>query len=213
MMNSALKQLADYCEAHSGWPSEVLYELERETNLKTLAPQMLSGKLQGQLFAMISKMIRPRLILEIGTFTGYAAICLAQGLAADGVLHTIEANRELEYIIRKYIKKANLEEKIRLHIGRAQEVLPDLGLDGIDLAFIDAGKMDYEFYYEWVMERLRPGGFIIADNVLWSGKVILDNRDRDTEVIHLFNEKVSKDERVETLMLPLRDGLLLVRKK
>lgn len=213
MMNAALKKLSDYCEAHSGWPSEVLYELERETNLKTLAPQMLSGKLQGQLFAMISKMVRPRLILEIGTFTGYAAICLAQGLAEGGVLHTIEANRELEYIIRKYILKANLEEKIHLHIGRAQEVLPHLELSDIDLAFIDAGKMDYDFYYEWVMERLRSGGFIIADNVLWSGKVILSHHDKDTDTIHRFNEKISKDERVETLMLPLRDGLLLVRKK
>ncbi len=212
-MNFALKRLSTYCEEHSDWPSPVLYELERETNLKTLAPQMLSGKLQGQLFAMISKMLRPKLVLEIGTFTGYAAICLAQGLAETGVLHTIEANRELEYIIRRYIQKAGLEDKIQLHIGKAQEVLPHLGLSDIDLAFIDAGKMDYPFYYEWVMERLRPGGFIIADNVLWSGKVTLKEHDKDTDTIHKFNDKVSADDRVETLMLPLRDGLLLARKK
>jgi len=212
-MNFALKRLSAYCEEHSSWPSPVLYELERETNLRTLAPQMLSGKLQGQLFAMISKMIRPKLILEIGTFTGYAAICLAQGLAPDGVLHTIEANRELEYIIRKYIGKAGLEDKIRLHMGKAQKVLPELALSDIDLAFIDAGKMDYAFYYEWVMERLRPGGFIIADNVLWSGKVTLPEHDKDTDIIHRFNEQVSRDERVETLMLPMRDGLLLAQKK
>lgn len=201
-----------YCREHSTPASEVLYQLERETHLKTLAPQMLSGPLQGQLLSFISKMLRPRAVLEIGAFTGYAAICLAQGLPQNGVLHTIEVNPELEYLIRKYIQKANLEDKVILHIGNAENIVPLLDFHW-DLVFIDAGKNYNALYYDLVIERLRPGGIILVDNVLWSGKVLQPEQDRDTAVIHRFNEKIRADERVENLLLPLRDGLMMIRRR
>ncbi len=213
-MNDALNKINAYCEAHTTPPSTVLNELERETHLKTLAPQMLSGHLQGQFLAMLSRIQQPRLVLEIGTFTGYAAICLAQGLKKGGTVHTIEANPELEYLIRKYIGRAGLDDSIRLHIGDALEVIP--GLDGpFDMVFIDANKQEYARYYDLVIDKVAPGGLILADNVLWSGKVLTSaerEKDQDAALIHRFNEKVLRDERVENAMLPLRDGLLIVRK-
>ena len=212
-MNESLDKINQYCEAHSSPQSPLLHQLERETHLKTLAPQMLSGQMQGQLLGMLSKIQRPGAILEIGTFTGYASICLAQGLREGGVLHTIEANAELEYLIRKYISLAGLNDKVRLHIGNAQEIIP--GLPGpFDIIFIDAGKQDYASYYDLVIDKANPGGLIIADNVLWSGKVIAEERERDpdTLAIHRFNEKVQQDERVENILLPVRDGLLIARK-
>lgn len=205
------KSLNDYCEAHTTPQGEVLYELERETNLKTLAPQMLSGHLQGQFLTLLSTLMRPKMILEIGTFTGYAAICLAQGLAEDGILHTIEANHEMEHIITKYIKKAGLEHKIQLHLGRAEEIIPTFDVI-FDLVFIDAGKQQYEIFYDLIFDKVKPGGLIIADNVLWSGKVVSGENDPDTNVIRAFNDKVNQDPRVENLILPIRDGLLLARK-
>lgn len=206
------KLLSAYCEAHTTPQSSVLYELERETNLKTLAPQMLSGHLQGQFLSFITHMMRPQAVLEIGTFTGYAAICLAQGLAEGGILHTIEANGELEHIIRKYIAKANLQDKITLHLGRAEDIIPAFDVQ-FDLVFIDAGKQLYAQFYDMVFDKVRPGGFILADNVLWSGKVVTDDVDADTQVIRDFNEKIMKDERVEKMILPLRDGILIARKR
>ena len=212
-MNLTEKAILQYCEAHTTPPSEVLYQLERETHLKTLAPQMLSGHLQGQLLRFISLLARPRFILEVGTFTGYAALCLADGLAPDGRLHTIEANPELEHIIRKYIRQAGQEDRVHLHLGRAQDVIPTLDFLW-DLVFIDAAKQDYETYYELLIERVRPGGLLVADNVLWSGKVINGREeDADADVLHHFNEKIQADERVDNLMLPVRDGLLFIRKK
>jgi len=214
-MKNIVRSIYNYCEQHSSPPDPLLYELERETHLKTLAPQMLSGRLQGQLLQLISRLQQPRLALEIGTFTGYAAICLAQGLKEDGRLHTIEVNPELEYLIRKYLKKAGLEEKVLLHIGDAQKVIPTIA-GNFDLVFLDAGKQHYAFYYDLVIDRLNPGGLILADNVLWSGKVTDPEqraRDADTRKLHEFNQKIQQDERVENLMLPLRDGLLIVRKK
>ncbi|MCB0549331.1 MAG: O-methyltransferase [Phaeodactylibacter sp.] len=213
-MNDFLNRINQYCEAHSTPPSPLLYQLERETHLKTLAPQMLSGPLQGQLLSLLSKIQRPKAILEIGTFTGYAALCLAQGLPEGGTLHTIEANPELEYLIRKYIALAGLQNKIHLHIGDALEVIPQLE-GSFDLVFIDAGKQDYALYYDLVIDRVEPGGLIIADNVLWSGKVTSPAEregDADTRLIHQFNEKVQQDPRVENILLPLRDGLLIARK-
>ncbi|MBK7869516.1 MAG: O-methyltransferase [Saprospiraceae bacterium] len=210
-MTSYYKLLHTYCEAHTTPPSDVLYELTRETHLKTLAPQMLSGHLQGQFLALLSKLARPKAILEIGTFTGYAAICLAQGLAENGVLHTIEPNRELEQIIRKYIAKAELEDKIELHIGRAENIIPTLDLL-FDIVFIDAGKQQNEQFYDIVINKLNKGGLIIIDNVLWSGKVISNENDADTQIIRAFNDKVQNDPRVENLMLPVRDGILIARK-
>ncbi len=212
-MNDYYSQaLNKYCEAHTSPADETLCELERETYLKTLAPQMLSGHLQGRFLTMISQLVQPVVALEIGTFTGYGAICLARGLAPNGRLHTIEANRELEYIIRKYIGKAGLEDKIQLHLGNALEIIPNIPPGAFDLVFIDAGKQDYATYFDLVIDRMRPGGLILADNVLWSGKVLNPDQDEDTAALHAFNRKVLADPRVETLILPLRDGLLMARK-
>lgn len=204
--------LEQYCEQHTSPLSIVLYELERETHLKTLAPQMLSGRLQGQLLRFLSLLRRPKVILEIGTFTGYSALCLAEGLAEDGILHTIEANPEMEYLIRKYVARAGMEDCIQLHIGKAEEVIP--GLEGqFDLVFIDAGKQEYGLFYDLVIDRLPSGALLLADNVLWSGKVLDPAGDADAEVLHAFNERVQADERVENVLLPVRDGLMVVRKK
>jgi caffeoyl-CoA O-methyltransferase len=210
-MEELIRRLTEYCQKHTTPPSPVLMELERETHLKTLAPQMISGRLQGQLLSLLSKLMRPSKVLEIGTFTGYAAICLAQGLPDDGELHTIEANPELEYLIRKYVRKAGLDGKIHLHMGQAQEIIPIL--DGpFDIVFIDAGKTDYALYYNMVMDKVAPGGLILADNVLWSGKVLESEMDADTRALHAFNEMVQADDRVENLLAPLRDGLMIARK-
>lgn len=211
-MNVTPKLLHAYCEAHTTPQSEILYELERETNLKTLAPQMISGHLQGQFLTLLSQLQRPKAILEIGTFTGYAAICLAQGLAEGGLLHTIEPNRELEHIIRKYIVKAGLQEKIQLYIARAEEIIPNLNI-AFDLVFIDAGKQQNALFYDMILDKVNPGGLILIDNVLWSGKVVTSENDADTEVIRAFNDKVHNDPRVENLLLPIRDGLLIARKR
>ncbi len=205
-----IKELTAYCEKLSEQPSQLLYELERETYLKTLAPQMLSGPLQGRLLSLLSHLVQPMQVLEIGTFTGYATLCLAEGLPPEGTIHTIEANPEMEYLIRKYINKANLKERIQLHIGQAQEIIPTLS-GNFDLVFIDAGKRDYPEYYELVVDRVNPGGLILADNVLWSGKV-LDPNDLDSKVLHNFNQMVRSDDRVAPLILPLRDGLMIARK-
>lgn len=212
-MKDLLGLLDDYCEAHTTPQTPTLYELERETHLKTLSPQMLSGHLQGQLLAFISKIHRPKTILEIGAFTGYAAICLAQGLQEGGVLHTIEVNVELEYLIRKYIALAGLKDKIELHMGDALEIIPKLE-GNFDLVFIDAGKQDYAAFYNLVIGRINPGGLIIADNVLWSGKVVAKDKEQDPDAIslHNFNELVHHDPRVENIMLPIRDGLLIARR-
>jgi caffeoyl-CoA O-methyltransferase len=201
----------DYCIEHTTAPSWPLPDLERETHLRTLSPQMLSGPLQGALLGFISEMIRPRRVLEIGTFTGYTAIHLAKGLAPDGLIHTIEVNDELAWIIQKYVKKAGLEEKIRLHIGDASNIVPTLD-ESFDLVFLDAGKMDYIIHYEMVLPKTRSGGFILADNVLWDGKVVANEPDPTTQTLRAFNDLVHNDPRVENLLLPLRDGLMMIRK-
>lgn len=201
-----------YCLQHSSPPGAVLQALERETHLRTIYPQMLSGPLQGALLRMISQMIRPHRILEIGTFTGYSAICLAQGLADGGILHTIEANDEFAPIIYRYVRLAGLEDKIDLHLGDAATVIPTLS-DTFDLVFLDAGKMDYAAHFELTLPKLRPGGFLLADNVLWNGKVLNDEKDATAQALRAFNDTVHADERVEHVLLPLRDGLMVVRKK
>lgn len=210
-MNDFVQALHNYCEDHSTAQSQILHELERETHLKTLAPQMVSGHLQGQFLSLLSKLMQPKIILEIGAFTGYASICLAQGLQEGGILHAIEVNPELEYIAKKYYKKAGLEEKIKLHIGNAKSIIPNLNTQ-FDIVFIDAGKNDYAFFYDLVIEMVNPGGLILADNVLWSGKVIKGATDKDTKVIDAFNKKVKEDDRVENIFLPIRDGLVVARK-
>ena len=210
-LNPGTIKLLRYCEAHTTTQDPVLYELERETHLKTLAPQMISGHLQGQLLTMLSQMIQPKTILEIGTFTGYATICLAKGLASNGTIHTIEANLELAYIINKYLAKANITDRVQLHLGDALQIIPNLP-DQFDLVFIDAGKLDYEAFYDLAIDRVNPGGLIIADNVLWSGKVVFNDKEKTTQVLKAFNQKIQLDERVTNILLPIRDGMMVVRK-
>lgn len=213
-MDNLEKTLDEYCAAFSGLPAELLRDLERETHLKTLAPQMMSGALQGQLLYLLCRLMQAQSVLEIGTFTGYATICLAKGMLADGVLHTIEANKELGWLIRKYLNLAQVEERVHLHLGDAFQIIPGL-TDTFDLVFLDAGKRDYARLYDLIFDRVRSGGLILADNVLWSGKVISRERwkDADTRMLHAFNQKIKADNRVEPLILPLRDGLMLIRKK
>ncbi|MBP6810474.1 MAG: O-methyltransferase [Saprospiraceae bacterium] len=202
-----------YCFSHSSPLSGILHDLERETHLRTLGPQMLSGEYQGQLLRFLSLMLRPKRVLEIGTFTGYTAICMAEGLVEGGVLHTIEANDELGWLIQKYIQQADMVQKIVLHLGDAAEVVPTLD-EVFDLVFLDAGKLDYPVHYEMALAKMRPGGFLLADNVLWDGKVASGNeRDETARALRAFNDFVQQDERVENLLLPFRDGLMVVRKK
>ncbi len=203
----------DYCQAHSSPLDGLLRDLERETHLRTLSPQMLSGEYQGQLLRFLSLMLRPMRVLEIGTFTGYTAICMAEGLAENGKLHTIEANDELEWLIQKHVQRAGMEQKIVLHLGDAAKVVPTLN-EVFDLVFLDAGKLDYPHHYEMALAKMRPGGFLLADNVLWDGKVASGNeRDETARALRAFNDFVQQDERVENLLLPLRDGLMMVRKR
>ncbi len=210
--SDAYRRLLAYCQAHSTPPGSLLNELERYTYLHTLHPQMLSGPLQGRFLTLISQLMRPRRILEVGAFTGYSALCLAKGLAEDGVLHTIEVNDELCGILETFVQKANLQQKIVLHVGDAAEIIPALR-ETFDLVFLDAGKMDYLRHYELALPKLRADGLLLADNVLWSGKTVFDPEDEMARALHAFNEHVQADDRVENLLLPLRDGLMLVRKK
>ncbi|NRB53696.1 MAG: O-methyltransferase [Saprospiraceae bacterium] len=211
-MSRQVDPLTQYCEALSTPPSPLLQALERETHLKTLAPQMMSGHLQGQLLQLLCQLKQPKQVLEIGSFTGYATLYMAAGLPEDGILHTVEANPELEYLIQKYIDQAKLQDKVHLHIGKAEEVIPQLP-GKFDFVFLDAGKLDYPLFYDLVIDRVNPGGLIIADNVLWSGKVVQEQRDKDTEALHAFNQMVQDDPRVNNLILPIRDGLLIAQKK
>ncbi len=206
------EKLADYCLQHTTPVGPVLQNLERDTHLHTLYPQMLSGPYQGMLLQFISRMIQPRRVLEIGTFTGYGAICLAQGLVDDGLLHTIEVDDELQPVIARHVRSAGLENKIICHTGDAAELIPKLD-ERFDLVFLDAGKLDYQRHYELVLPKLRPGGFLLADNVLWNGKVATDSSDLTVQALRAFNTMVQADARVENLLLPLRDGLMLVRKR
>lgn len=211
-MNAWTKRLHEYCEAHSSPQSDLLYQLERETHLKTLAPQMLSGSLQGRFLALISRLVQPRTVLEIGTFTGYGAHCLAEGLLPDGMLHTIEGNPETAYLINKYVQKAGLQEQVQLHSGDANAIIPTLP-GPFDLVFMDANKREYAAYFDLVADKVNPGGLILADNVLWSGKVVADAHDQDTQMIDAFNKKVLADPRFTNLILPLRDGLLIAQRR
>jgi caffeoyl-CoA O-methyltransferase len=205
--------LISYCERHTSPPSAILTELERTTHLRTLMPRMLSGPYQGRLLTMISQMLRPNRILEIGTFTGYSALCMAEGLAEDGILHTIEVNDEMEPLIREFIAKAGMIDNIRLHIGDAGVIIPTLG-ETFDLTFLDAGKLDYPKHFELALQHTRSGGFILADNVLWDGKVLehSGNNDTTTAVLRNFNTMIQQHPLVDNLLLPLRDGLMLIRK-
>ncbi|XZF12858.1 O-methyltransferase [Chitinophagaceae bacterium MMS25-I14] len=205
--------LNDYAEKHTTPETPVLLALNRETHEKVPQPRMLSGHLQGALLQMISHMVKPRRILELGTYTGYSAICLAQGLADDGVLHTIDINEELEPMTRKYFREAWVEQKITRHYGKAAEIIPELD-ESFDLVFIDADKRNYSLYYDLVFDKVPIGGIILADNVLFEGEVVLpeDEQGKAAKAIHAFNEKVNNDPRVEQVLLPLRDGIMIIRK-
>ena len=207
-------EIQKYSEEHTNPESPLLRRINRETYSEVLLPQMISGHLQGRVLAQISQMITPRRILEIGTFTGYSAICLAEGLSTDGKLITIDANEELEEKVRQYFVEAGLQDKIEFLIGAALEMVPQLQ-DEFDLVFIDADKVNYANYLELVLPLVRKGGFIVADNVLWSGKVVLgegEKIDKDTQALRDFNTKVHHDTRVENVLFPIRDGLMILRK-
>lgn len=212
-MNTADSYLLnEYIEAHSTAQDPVLHELYRETHLHVMNPRMASGPVQGRFLQFICQMLRPKKVLEIGTFTGYSSICMARGMEADARLTTLEANEEYEDIIRKHLAKADVEDKVRLIIGDAKTVIPTL-TDTYDLVFIDADKVSYPLYYDLTIDKVSSGGFILADNVLWEGKVLhADTKERDTKAIIAFNEKVQSDPRVENVLLPIRDGLMMVRK-
>ena len=206
-------QIEEYALAHTQPESDLLEALNRETWQKVLIPRMLSGHLQGRVLSFLSKLIQPKNILEIGTYTGYSALCLAEGLAKDGELHTIDLNEELENMIRKYVNKHEKGNQIHLHIGNALQIVPTLSKTW-DMVFIDADKDNYATYFDLVVDNVRAGGIIIADNVLWSGKVLSEPKPKDieTQALQEFNKKVFEDKRVESLLLPVRDGLMILRK-
>lgn len=203
--------IARYVEVHTSPESDLLKQISRDTHAQVLMPRMLSGHVQGRFLAMISQFIKPKYILEIGTYTGYSAICLAEGLAPDGKLITIDVNEELESRVRIYFQKADLEAKVDYRIGDATKIIPTLDVM-FDLVFIDADKENYSLYYDLVFDKVKIGGAILADNVLWSGKVTQTKMDKDTRALIEFNKKVNNDTRVEALLLPLRDGIMMLRK-
>ncbi len=206
--------LDDYILAHIDAEEPLLAELDRETHLYHLRPRMVSGHLQGHILTMMCRMVQPRRILELGTFTGYSALCLAKGLVEGGEVHTIEIDDEIEEFARGYFDRSPYAHQIKMLIGDAAEIIPTLP-DTYDLVFIDANKRDYLKYYELVLPKVRPGGFILADNTLWDGKVVTDpdSRDPQTRGIEAFNDFVVTDSRVEKVILPLRDGLTILWKK
>ena len=206
-------ELTEYLDRHCEPEDELLKHVNRETHLKVLMPRMLSGHYQGRLLSMLSKMIRPERILEIGTYTGYATLCLAEGLTETGRIHTIDINSELEDMVRGNFEHSAFGSRIDYHIGNALEIIPHIN-EILDLVFIDADKKNNENYYNLVIDKVRPGGLILIDNVLWSGKVLeTDNQDKDTRAINQFNFMISSDPRVEKLILPVRDGVFMVLKK
>jgi caffeoyl-CoA O-methyltransferase len=206
-------EVMEYALQHTSAEDDVLSNLFRETNRKTVYPRMISGHLQGRLLEMISRMIQPHRILEVGTFTGYSAICLARGLAEGGLLHTIDINDELADMALKYFSLAGLDQRIILHTGDAREIIPGLQ-EQFDLVFIDGDKEQYPEYYTLSMQKLKAGGFLVADNVLWGGKVLpgYRGRDRETAGIREFNRMVAADPHVQKLLLPFRDGLFILQK-
>ena len=208
------KRIEDYCKEHTSKESEALRYIDRQTHLRFLKPNMISGNWQGNLLKILSLLVQPKNVLEIGTFTAYATLCLADGLADGGVVHTIEKDVILEEFILSTIKKYGYEDRIKLHIGNAMEIIDQIEGD-FDLIFIDADKANYPAYFEKCVSRLRSGGLIIADNILWYGKVVLPVKDSDkeTKAIKLFNETISKDSRFDSLILPIRDGIMVARKK
>ena len=204
----------NYARNFTSPESDLLKQLNRETHLKVLSPRMLSGHLQGRFLSMISHMIKPELIVEIGTYTGYSALCLAEGLTENGRLITIDNNRELKPMLEQYFSKNPQAKKIQFLEGNAMDLIPALP-DHIDLVFIDADKENYMAYFDAIIDKVKPGGYILADNVLWSGKVVqpIKENDKSTKAIHAYNQKIQEDSRVENILLPIRDGIMMARKK
>ncbi|HCB47665.1 MAG TPA: methyltransferase [Algoriphagus sp.] len=207
-------ELLAYCESHTSEEDPLLKKIVRETQAKVLMPRMISGHLQGKILELFVKMLRPKTILEIGTYTGYSGICMARGLAEGGKLITLDINDELETMVRGFFEESGLASQIDYRLGNALDIIPSL--EGpFDLVFIDADKFNYSNYYDLVIDKMPSGGIILADNVLWSGKVLPEGRkklDKDTEAILEFNRKVHQDSRVENSILPIRDGILMARK-
>jgi predicted O-methyltransferase YrrM len=208
------KNLAEYCENHTSPESELLSKLNRDTHVKVVSSRMLSGHLQGRVLSFISKLQKPTFIVEVGTYTGYSALCLAEGLSENGKLLSIDVNEETSYYAQSFINQSVYKNKIDLVVADAKAVIPDIA-EPIDLVFIDADKKNYLSYYHLLIEKLTTGGLIIADNVLWSGKITMpvSDMDRETLALHEFNNFIQNDERVENMLLPIRDGLMVIRKK
>lgn len=204
--------LENYIYEHSSFEGETLAELERSTFTDVLMPQMLSGRVQGRLLSILSKIIRPQRILEIGTYTGYSAICMAEGLQNEGILYTIDINEELETLVSSFIKKAGFDSKIKCLIGDAAEIIPGLN-ETFDLVFIDADKANYSRYFDLIIDKVKSGGIILADNVLWSGKIVAEKKDKDTMALCDFNDKIQQDSRVENVIVSMRDGIMMMIKK
>lgn len=206
--------LLAYCESNTSAEDELLKKIVRETQAKVLMPRMISGHLQGKMLELFSKMLRPKTILEIGTFTGYSGICLARGLPPDGKLITLDINDELEGMVRSFFEESGMSAQIDYRLGNAREIIPTL--EGpFDLVFIDADKLYYSEYFDLIIDKVASGGIILADNVLWSGKILVEEGqkiDKDTKALLDFNHKVQKDARVENVLLPIRDGVLMARK-
>ncbi len=207
------EELQKYVEEHSEEEHVLLAQINRETYLNVLNPRMLSGHVQGRILSMFSHMVKPKAILEIGTFTGYSALCMAEGLTQDGVLVTIDVNEELETRVRNHFAQSDYDKQIDFRIGNAIDIIPTLDMN-FDLVFIDADKIRYLDYYKQVIDKLNTGGFIIADNVLWGGKVAseLNSSDKGGKAIQTFNDYVQQDDRVQNVLFPVRDGLMVLRK-
>tara|TARA_Y100000994_G_scaffold32131_1_gene22632 strand:- start:6 stop:644 length:639 start_codon:yes stop_codon:yes gene_type:complete len=201
------EKILEYSIKNSDPPSNLLNDLERETNLKILQPRMLSGNFQGRFLSFLSKILKPKSVIEIGTYTGYSALCIAEGLDPNGVIHTIDNNEELTYIQNKYFEKSNYRSNIKQYTDDAIKILPKLNIT-FDFAFIDADKINYINYFEIIIKKMKKGGLIVSDNVLWSGKVLEENsQDEETEMLKKFNSMLKKDKRITNLIVPLRDGL------
>ena len=207
-MNFINDEIINYANDHSESEPILLKTLYRETNLEVLNPRMISSPLQGRLLSFLSKLINPKNILEIGTYTGYSALCLCEGLKKNGVIHTIDKNEELSKIQKKYFNRSIFKSQIIQHVGNAKNIIPKLNID-FDLIFIDADKENYIKYFDLVFPKLKSGGLLITDNVLWSGKVLTEDFDRETKIIKKYNIRLKKDKRLKSLLLPVRDGLTL----
>ena len=208
------EKIDDYVVSHSQNEPQILQELSKETWQKVLNPRMLSGAFQGRVLSMISKLIQPKNVLEIGTYTGYSALCIAEGLHPEGKIYTIDKNEELETLQEKYFEKSGYQNQMQQYVGNALEIIPTLDIK-FDLVFIDADKSNYINYFHLIIDKMNAGGIILSDNVLWSGKVIekLDPKDLDTKVLLEYNKLLNSDERIETVLLPIRDGLTVSRVK